>query len=191
MEEQIFTKIYDQNLWGSGSGPGSNPINAEPYLKLLQSYLDDPKFVSIVDLGCGDWQLMKTLRIPDSKAHIGFDLVKSVINTNIKNYQKDNINFNHIHKLADLKNQKGDLLIVKDVLQHSNNQEIKYFIKEILPNFKYALITNDYFSTNNNSEISTGLYRTIDLESEPFNMSSIKTLLDYSAHGVLKRVYLY
>lgn len=190
-EELVFTKIYDQILWGGGSGFGSNPIYAQPYLKLLQSYLDDPKFKSIIDLGCGDWQLMRELKIPDTKIYIGFDLVKSVVDNNIRSFQKENISFFHIHKLANLTNQNGDLIIVKDVLIHCTNQEIKYFFRKILPNFKHALITNDYSTTDNNSEISTGEFRAIDLEANPFNMTSLRILLDYPAHGAIKRVYLY
>ena len=58
---EAFIEIYDKDLWGNGSGPGSTPENAEPYLKLLQTYLDSSDIHSIFDLGCGDWRLMSTL----------------------------------------------------------------------------------------------------------------------------------
>jgi SAM-dependent methyltransferase len=190
-EAEIFTKIYDENFWGGGSGKGSDPKNAGPYLELLQSYLDDPKINSIIDLGCGDWRLMETLKIPDNKLYIGFDLVKSVIDTNIKNHSKSNIRFTLIRDLSDFRNQTGDLLIVKDVIHHWETKTIQFFIQTILPNFKYTLITNGYNAENNNYEIETGKFRPIDLEAEPFNMLTLKVVLDYPAHGAVKRVYLH
>ena len=189
--EEAFTEIYNKNLWGEGSGPGSDPENSKPYLGLLQTYLNSPKFTSIVDLGCGDWRLMATLIVPSNKIYDGFDVVQSVIDKNSKTYTKPNIHFHHIHNIIDFNNQKGDLLIVKDVLQHWPNKDIEYFITNILPNFKYALITHDFDRKNCNIDIKHGEFKFIDLEIAPFNMRGLEHLMDYPSHGITKRVYLY
>ena len=65
-DEDVFTKIYDQNLWYAGSGYGSNPAQAEPYLEKLQGFFDNHEFKTIIDLGCGDWRLMERIDIPDA-----------------------------------------------------------------------------------------------------------------------------
>lgn len=163
-------------------------------MELLQVYFNDPKIKTVFDLGCGDWRLMSAINVPDDKIYEGFDLVKSVIKDNVRSYKKSNIRFHHIHELSDFKKEKGDLLVVKDVMQHWPNEEIRYFINNILPNFKYALLTNDYSIPNFydiNNDIIHGEWRLLDLEKEPFNLKNIETILDYTAHGVLKRVYLY
>jgi hypothetical protein len=176
-EEKVFSRIYKEGIWGGGSGPGSSPQHAGPYLELLQTYFNDPNIKTIFDLGCGDWQLMNTIQVPDNKVYKGFDIVKGVIKYNAKHYQKKNITFYHIHELTDFSKQKGDLLVVKDVLQHWQISKIKYFIDNILPNFKYALITNDYTSSrfnSSNDEIDNGGWRMINLENEPFNIKNTK-----------------
>jgi hypothetical protein len=58
--KQIFTEIYNKNLWNGGSGPGSNPENILTYITFLQKFLHSNNITSILDLGCGDWQYMKT-----------------------------------------------------------------------------------------------------------------------------------
>ena len=191
-EAQVFTEIYDKNLWNEGSGPGSDPQNAEPYLQFLQTYFNNADIHSIFDLGCGDWRLMDTITIPDSKIYEGFDVVSSVINTNIRDYQKHNVTFHLIKDIKEFQNQHGDLLVVKDVIQHWPNHQIQYFLKTILPNFKYALITNDFDPSNSNKDISFGSWRFINLEVAPFNVGKdFKIVLDYTAHGLTKRVYMY
>jgi len=85
---------------------------------------------------------------------------------------------------------KGDMLIVKDVLQHLSNQNIQYFVNNILPNYKYALITNDYSTTmNNNADIVKGQHRTLDLAAPPFNLTNLQ--VEYKTLGSPKRVYIY
>lgn len=59
--------------------------------------------------------------------------------------------------------ESGDLLILRDVMQHWPNADIDYLIENILPSFKYALLTNDYSPSPVNNDISPGQYRGINL----------------------------
>ncbi len=188
--EYRFSKIYQSNEWGK-SGPGSDPANAVPYLQILQQFFDDERFHTIVDLGSGDWRLMEKINIPSNKIYKGFDIVGTVIRDAQNKHSRDNVRFYHIHTLEEFKNEKADLLIIKDVMHHWSNESIKYFIKNILPNFKYALITNDYETLKVNSDIKAGHFRPIDIEAEPFNIKNLELLTTYRSHGVNKRVYLY
>ncbi len=190
--EAAFSRIYQKNLWGYGSGPGSDPINAEPYISIVRNYALRQDINSIFDLGCGDFRVMEKIEIPETKVYYGFDVVKPVIDENVKKYQKPNVFFYHISSLEDFKNQRGDLLLVKDVLHHLSNRDIQYFIANILPNFRYTLITNNFGPENLNEEIRTGDFRNLDLEVEPFNIKrNITPILDYDAHEITKRIYLY
>lgn len=191
-EQEAFVKIYREKKWGEGSGIGSWPENATPYLKIVQEYLYNPKYISIIDLGCGDWKLMETLIIPDDKEYVGYDLVESLIEANKKKYSKKNVKFYTISQLSDLKSTTGDLLLVKDVLHHWPNAHINYFLNSILPNFKNAIITNDFNEYATNRDIQFGDFRPINLESPPFvPIKGLKVVLDYPAHGIKKRIYLY
>lgn len=67
MNTQIFQDIYTGGKWGysiipgihGGSGPGGDPIIAEPYMKFLQNFLKDKDIKSVVDLGSGDWHFSR------------------------------------------------------------------------------------------------------------------------------------
>lgn len=189
-----FTEIYSKNYWHKGSGYGSLPANAKPYLTILQDAFNNPDYKTYYDLGCGDWQLMSTINIPTDKQYFGFDVVKTVIENNIKNYSNKNVHFSPIKNLEEFYKYSGDLLIVKDVLQHLPNDQIIYFRDNILPKFKYALITNDYSldSIDNNKNVKYGEWRPLDLMASPFNFTNLQILKEYHAHDANhKRVYLY
>ena len=54
--EDRFTKIYDKNRWGGGSGSGSKMSrNQKKYIDMLLEIMDNNNVKSICDLGCGDW----------------------------------------------------------------------------------------------------------------------------------------
>src|SRR5690242_14927069 len=89
--KEIFTEIYDKNIWG-GSGGGSDPENTVEYRRRLQKFLKDYNIKSVVDYGCGDWafsHLMDWTGI-DYK---GVDVVESVIRKNNKIWGSENIKF--------------------------------------------------------------------------------------------------
>lgn len=180
---KVFTDIYITNEWGQGSGLGSNPENAKPYMVLLQEMLFDPEYTTIVDVGCGDWQLMRNITVPEDKIYTGYDVVEQVIEANVRAYTRDNIHFEHTTSLQDLKekNISGDLLIIKDVMQHWPIAEIQYFIKNILPRFKYALITNQYDPEHytHNKDKQMGPVHSVGLLEPPFKLKHAKQLLQY------------
>ena len=197
---KVFSKIYTTNHWKQGSGTGSNPTNAAPYIALLQQYIDNPRFHTIVDLGCGDWQIMRHITIPNNKVYKGYDVVRSIQTANRRKFAKSNVKFYNINNLHDFKTQQisGDLLIIKDVIQHWPNNEITYFLKNILPNFKYALITNSITpdvpvgTIPVNNEIPLGQFRPLRLMDDPFNWQNVIVLLEYSGAGLgTKQVLFY
>jgi len=61
MLQNIFDRIYLTDEWNGGSGPGSQPQNTAKYVKFLNSFIRENKIKSILDVGCGDWQLMSMI----------------------------------------------------------------------------------------------------------------------------------
>lgn len=180
---RVFTDIYSNKVWAIGSGPGSNPKNAREYIVFLQNLLNEPSLNTIVDLGCGDWQIMRTVQIPVGKKYKGYDVVASIIAENAEKYVKPNVQFYHITGLKDFVRQRvsGDLLIVKDVLHHLSNSEVEFFIVNILPSFKRVLLINDYspMHTKHNDDIYTGTWRSLGLLEPPFNLKHAEVLFEY------------
>ncbi len=180
---RVFTDIYATNEWEDGSGLGSNPVHARPYMVLLQDLLFDPRITTIVDIGCGDWQIMRNMTLPQGKSYVGYDVVENLIETNKQAYTRDNVHFEHTLGLQDLaqKNVSGDLLIMKDVMQHWPIEEIQYFIKNILPRFKYAIITNQYEPNKrgHNKDKQMGPVHSIGLLESPFKLRYAIQLMEY------------
>ena len=196
-DKQVFTNIYKKNLWNGGSGPGSKVENAKPFLDYLQDFINTQEISTIVDIGCGDWELMKTIHIPDRIKYLGLDIVDHIIAENQKKYAKNNIKFTAINDVTDLSSYKGDLLIIKDVLQHWEKDKIIYAMNNIIPNFKYAIIVNciklSELYCNKSLNARVGDTRIIDLQKEPFSVSNLKIVMDYElvTFNERKRIYLY
>lgn len=193
-----FTKIYDLNYWtteeSGPSGIGGVKDESIPYLEFLQDFIDRSNLRTIVDLGCGDFLLMKYIKIPKNTKYIGVDIVDALVDKNSKQYSKDNIKFEAIDNLSDFEKYSGDLLIVKDVIQILTIDQIFYIIKTVLPKYKYAIIVSNFFSLRSqhpqNADIIDGDSRGINLEIAPFNMN-IEVIKDYHCGSRYKRIYLY
>lgn len=55
--DEYFSDIYNNNVWGCGSGEGSKIENTVEYRRLLHIFLEknSSDITSIIDYGCGDW----------------------------------------------------------------------------------------------------------------------------------------
>jgi hypothetical protein len=158
--KEIFTEIYDKNIWG-GSGGGSTPENTVEYRAFLQKFLRDYNIKTVVDYGCGDWGFSHLIDWSGIE-YLGIDTVESVIKMNIIKWKRDNILFSTY-----MYPTKADLLILKDVLQHWSNANIHQFMEDLdyRHDFKYILITN----TQGESEcdIEPGQCRGLSAKFEP------------------------
>jgi SAM-dependent methyltransferase len=170
--QKIFSQIYEKNLWGNGSGWGSLEINTRSYREFLQKFLFENSIKSVVDLGCGDWQIAKLMNW-DGISYLGIDVVESVINENKKSFSNTNIEFQCLDVIQEKQLPKADLIIIKDVIQHWPNEEILKFLPK-LSSYKYALITNCALGNNINGDINFGYFRPLDLCAPPFNCNCKK-----------------
>jgi SAM-dependent methyltransferase len=195
--EEVFSRIYDQGEWGrNGAGEGTSGVgsiyeNARPYVEFLQNFIVTHQIKSVVDVGCGDWELCKYIHW-DKIKYYGYDVVRDVIEKDNLKYGTKRIKFifaDGIH--ANL--PKADLLICKDVLQHLPNSYIHTFISK-MDGFKYSLVTNDISAPTVpnpqiNKDIPMGSGRFVDLTKAPFGISA-QTVLTYASPGTVKRVVL-
>lgn len=135
-DKEIFTHIYDNNIWGTGSGGGSDYAVNKEYCSYLQQFMADNDVKDVTDYGCGDWSFSQYIKW-DGIEYWGIDVVESVISYNKNHYGKENINF-----ICHDWNLCGDLLLLKDVLQHWHNDKIVDFLKKVIPRYRFVLITN-------------------------------------------------
>lgn len=168
MSANIFVETYNRNLWGFGSGHGSSPTVTRAYRAYVESFIRENGVGSVVDFGCGDWQFSRFLNW-GSAEYLGLDIHSALVRENQKRYGAPNIRFEvSPDRLADV--PAADLLLVKDVLQHLPTPAIFEFMREVVPRFRFALITNCAHPARNcNREIEMGGFRPLDLRQEPFS----------------------
>ena len=183
--EQTFTKIYVEGKWGSSkkcpfySGVGShNKEITYPYIKGLTEFLKLLNKPSLVDAGCGDFNIGKNFINLTSK-YYAYDVVENLINYNSQKFKFEQLIFEKKDITKD-KLPNADVIIVRLVLQHLSNQDILNFLKNIENKFNYLILTEHYMKENftpNKNKVRGSKIRLnsgIVLHKYPFNMKFIE-----------------
>ena len=140
-----MAQIYENNLWGGGSsafysGLGSHhPETVGLYIAAVSTFLKGFEKPPVVcDLGCGDFNIGKKL-MKYTKRYIAVDIVPELIAHNRRTFNADNLKF-HTLDIATEDLPSGDCAILRQVLQHLSNAEIKKVIEKLY-DFKYVILT--------------------------------------------------
>ena len=179
--KQVFDNVYKKNQWFWGSGTGSVAFLNKPVINFINDFLsahDDVKV--IVDLGCGDLQIGENFLLKN-RAYIGCDVSSHIIKKNSRKFSKKNMKFLVIDAVnEDIPN--GDLIIVKDVLIHLPNSEVKKILRKI-SHFKYIIIQTcigDSSFFDMNQDIKAGRnWRFLDVTKSPFNYRKVRLKIKY------------
>lgn len=160
--KDAMEQVYEMNLWGGEktdfySGEGShNPEMVDSYLAAVISFLTSFKNPLVIcDLGCGDFNVGKEL-VKYTEKYIAIDIVPALIKRNKEKFKKENLEF-HCLDIARDDLPAGDCAILRQVLQHLSNAEVKQIVRK-LSRFKYVILTEhipegDFFS---NKDIISG-----------------------------------
>jgi 2-polyprenyl-3-methyl-5-hydroxy-6-metoxy-1,4-benzoquinol methylase len=185
--QQVFTKIYEEGAWGkstdpeqkffSGSGSHDNAIIG-PYLEAIQKVLSSfPKKPDVVDLGCGDFYAGSRVRSLCG-TYTACDIVESLINFNKEKYKSLNVDFRCLDITKD-ELPKGDIVFIKQVLQHLSNEQINRALPKLISKYKYLVLAEhlpalDSFTHNLEKPAGPGIRVAFDsgvvLTSPPFNL---------------------
>lgn len=171
--KEVFTTIYQQAIWGGGSGGGSAMEVAKPYVELLQTFIKEHSIASVLDIGCGDWSFARYMNWT-AVNYLGLDVVETVIEENEKKFGASNIHFK-VGNVSDddFEIPSVDLVLIKDVFQHLSNNNIIKILRKIKTS-KYCLITNDY--AKENEECKNGDTRPVNILSAPFFVNGREVL---------------
>lgn len=147
---RIFDDIYRYKQWGddgrsdyfSGSGSRGLPVNyyvenIVPLLRMHQAELGRP--LHLVDLGCGDFVVGKALtdKLPNAN-YIGCDIVPDLIRAHQQTHGTDRISF-QLLDIAEDPLPHGDVCLIRQVLQHISNAEIKKVLAKL--SYSYVYVT--------------------------------------------------
>jgi len=115
---------FEREYWdaryrsGRDSGVGSYGNEVEIKLKFLVELINSvyPEVKTILDVGCGDFNLGKQLldRIPEDVTYLGLDVSEAIVSRNNNSYGSDRIKF----EVFDFQPIQADLVICMDVLFH-------------------------------------------------------------------------
>jgi hypothetical protein len=189
----IFRTVYERHLWGNDhrsrfySGNGSRGIAASTYISkmslLLQNYARaENKQITVVDLGCGDFEIGRELVAHvESMHYIGCDIVPELIAHHSSHNADSRVTFRNLDIASD-NIPCGDVCLARQVFQHLSNAEIKTILGK-LKAFKKVYVTEGYPSielgpVNPDKPCSfdvrydwkTGRGRGVELDKEPYNI---------------------
>jgi len=136
-----FDDIYKKNIWTTGSsGSGSNFTKTnQKLINEINEFIKSNNILNVADYGCGDFKIMKYLDFKNI-SYYGYDKVDFIINKNNEENKNDNIKFINSEEIP-----KGfDLVIVKDVLQHHQDEDVIKYLNELINNNKYVYCINGY-----------------------------------------------
>ena len=184
--EGKFSKIYAKNIWGGGSGTGSKMSHDNHwYLGLLSTVLEKQK--KVADIGCGDFNIMKHIDWNGLGIdYNGYDVVEDLILNNNHDYGNEFIKFKKLDiSLEPHLIQDYDLVILKDVIQHWDDETIKLVLHQLVENNKMVLIGNGYkfgrTPEKNNWETrdinNKYSYHPVDIEKEPLKSMNLNVIL--------------
>lgn len=133
------------NLWGGEndefySGDGSHLSElVDPYINVVKSFLSSfDNLLAVCDLGCGDFNVGKEL-VQHSKKYIAVDIVPELIDRNKNMFKADHLQFRCLN-IANDDLPAADCVILRQVLQHLSNAEVKRVVQK-LKDYKYVILT--------------------------------------------------
>ncbi|MCP3683596.1 MAG: class I SAM-dependent methyltransferase [bacterium] len=183
---EVFAEIYRKGKWGRVRGEfcsGSGSIAAEivnPYVSMICQYLQAfGHEKTVVDLGCGDFEIGKRL-IAYCSEYIGVDIVPDLIEKHQLAKYESNVKFLCLD-IAEGQLPDGDICFLRQVLQHLSNDEIANILPK-LQQYEVVFVTEHYPNDNPNivpnkdmvhgSGIRNYNNSAVYLDKAPFNIPS-------------------
>ncbi|KAL6717701.1 hypothetical protein ACLMJK_005616 [Lecanora helva] len=157
----------------------------DPYVSALRTFIANA-FVTppdVVDLGCGDFNVGKQIRNMTDR-YIACDIVPDVVSYNRLIYASEDVDFRILDLVTDVL-PAGDVVFVRQVLQHLRNDQILRFLPK-LQRYKWLILTEslapqDPFVPNHDKE--TGESTRLEFNSGvvltegPFNLKHYNTMV--------------
>lgn len=198
---ETFNTIYAERAWGtggesdlltSGSGSHRNEIT-DPYVAEINNriaHLSRNRTLTIVDLGCGDFNVGSQLVRPDCQ-FIACDVATSVVEQNRLRFAGLDVVFTELDLVTDPL-PSGDVALLRQVLQHLSNRHIMQILPK-LAEYDVVFITEHHphdmdLIARNRDKLSGSATRVINgsgvfLDDAPFNLpsDSLRLLLELEA----------
>jgi hypothetical protein len=190
--EHAFTDVYNRNVWGNnnnseynGSSGGGSSVeyNKDTYIPFLKKFIGDHNIKRVVDIGCGDFRCGTLIYDDLNVTYMGYDVYKNVVASVAKAYSdRPKYCFRHLDVCANKEQLvRGDLCILKDILQHWSVANITTFLDYLIASkkFKYILICNSGDQAYDNIDIKDGDWRKLGSKFLPLKNYNPTVLYSY------------
>lgn len=164
----VFSKVYLKRRRQNGetvSGPGSTIEQTKLVIKILSSVVHRYCIRTMLDIPCGDFNWMRHVDL-GGVSYQGADILDELTQTNQIRFGGDKRAFHTLDLLKD-KLPEVDLIFCRDCLVHFSNRHICLAIANIKRSGAAYLLTTT-FPESKNSDIITGDWRMLNLQSSPF-----------------------
>jgi SAM-dependent methyltransferase len=150
---------------GALSGLGSEVATTKNVREELPKALAQLEVKSLLDIGCGDWNWMRHVKLPCP--YIGVDIVASVIKHNIAAFGDCDRTFIVLDAVEESV-PDCDAVLVREVLFHLSFGDARKLLSNVLKTRARYLITTTDSTVKRNMEIRTGDFRELNLRIKPF-----------------------
>jgi len=177
-EPEAFDRIYARGTWDqregrSFSGPGSTADMARPYEEVIVPFLQAHDVQSVLDYGCGDFQVSARIseRMGGSVRFHGYDISKLVIEQNRAHYP-DRFTF----LTADDDLPAVDAATARQVLQHVRFRTAQDALDRLLDQARFLIVAEHVDAATGENERDLKLWevdgtrRGIYVDRPPFNL---------------------
>ena len=201
--EDLFSSIYETRVWGSSSNSSFYSGSGSHEKKIIKIYQSEiRKFTnnfknkpSAIDLGCGDFNVGKSIRKYFSK-YYAFDVVGELIEYNKNKYKYLNVTFKQMNALnGNL--PIADIIMIREVFQHLSNANINKILNKIKKKYKFLILTevisrSKKYKPNLDQSDGPIVRRAfknsgIDISKSPFNFIYKKKIKSFSVRKGIKQ----
>lgn len=188
--KEKFTQIYKNNSWRSAesrSGAGGEIKNTVTAREIVLDVIQKYNIKTFLDAPCGDFNWMNQFFKDNPNLeveYIGADIVSELIQENKRKYEKPNRIEFIVRNIIKDQLPETDLILCRDAFVHFSYADIKLAIQNIKKNkIKYLLTTSFENTPEYDYDISTGEWRPISLEREPFNLKALEKFNEKCIEG--------
>jgi hypothetical protein len=176
---EVFGRVYQTNFWGnpdSRSGAGSDLIQTAEIRKRIPEIVADLGARTMLDIPCGDFHWMKEVEL--NVEYIGADIVEELIRQNQKLFGTPLRRF----IVCDITKEPVptvDLVLCRDLLVHLSYQDTFAALRSMRLSGSKYLLTTTFTERSHNFDIpTTGKWRPLNLELEPFKFGEPLLLIN-------------
>ena len=206
----VFSGIYRDGAWGTAHDPDDTFYSGDGSHddRITTAYVDNvvaflrtrPDKPNVVDLGCGDFSVGSRIR-PFCNRYIACDVVPALIARNRKKYADLDVDFRQLDLITDPL-PAGDIVFIRQVLQHLSNRQIAALIPKLRPRYRFLVLTehlpaSDRFTPNLDQAAGAGIRlgfgSGVVLTEAPFNLRALeeKRLCTVEGYGGVVSTMLY